>query len=230
MDTRADFDPVDGVIVDFHGTLVDAHEPADWVAAARRLLTERGVPWPYRDAADVERLALHLHEIWEHAATVDPTSDRDLDMDRHREVFGQAVGLFPDAGPELIDALYLAMPEQWVPFDDAVPTLRALKARGVRVVLLSNIGIDIRERLAVTGLADVLDDVVLSYEVGLVKPDPGIFAHALERLGRPAEQTLMVGDSASADVGGTALGIRTLILPRRPGPVRGLGAVLRLVS
>ena len=230
MDTGADPDAVTGVIFDFHGTLVDAHDPAEWVAAGQRLLVERGIRGPHRDADQVQRLAQHLDEIWVHAATVDPTSARDLSLERHREVFAQAAALFPGAHPDLIDALYAAMPGQWVPYDDAVPVLRALKDRGVRVVLLSNIGIDVRDHLRATGLADVLDDVVLSYEVGLVKPDPGIFARALDRLGRPAAQTLMVGDSASADVGGTALGIRTLILPRRPGRVRGLGAVLRLVG
>jgi HAD superfamily hydrolase (TIGR01509 family) len=230
MDTPADPDAITGVIFDFHGTLVDAHEPTDWVVAAQRFLADRGIHEPHREAAEVQRLARHLHEVWDHAALVDPTSTRDLSLERHREVFGRAVGLYPNADPDLIDALYAVMPAQWVPFDDAVPVLRALKARGVRVVLLSNIGIDVRDHLRATGLADVLDDVVLSYEVGLVKPDPGIFVHALDRLARPAAQTLMVGDSAHADVGGTALGIRTLILPRRAGRVRGLDAVLRLVG
>jgi len=39
----------------------------------------------------------------------------------------------------------------------------------------------------------------------------------------------MVGDSGRDDSGGTALGIRTLILPRTSGPVHGLGAVVSLV-
>lgn len=230
MGTPADPDAVTGVIFDFHGTLVDAHEPSQWIADAQRLLADRGVRVTPLGEARLERLARHLHHIWDHATTVDPTSARDLSLQRHREVFARAAALSPDVDPDLIDALYAVMAQQWVPFDDAVPVLRALTARGVRVVLLSNIGVDVRGQLQATGLADVLDDIVLSYEVGLVKPDPGIFAHALQRLGRPAEQTLMVGDSAHADVGGTALGIRTLILPRRPGRVRGLDAVLRLAG
>jgi HAD superfamily hydrolase (TIGR01509 family) len=232
MPTPSGPDAITGVVFDFHGTLVDVQEPADWIAAARRLLADRGRPWPYADTAELRRLAAHLHDVWDHATTLDPTSARDLSRERHREVFTQAVGLFPGTQPgtDLIDALYVAMPRLWLPFDDTLPTLRALKARGLRIVLLSNIGVDIRDQLASTGLADLLDDVVLSYEVGLVKPDPGIFAHALERLGRPAGQTLMVGDSPHADVGGAPLGIRTLILPRAPGRIRGLDAVLRLVG
>ena len=228
MDAASGPDAVTGVIFDFHGTLVDAHDPAAWVDAARRFLAERGLPVP--DAAHDAGLAQHLHEIWTHADTVDPASTRDLSRERHREVFAQAVELHLGSDSGMVEALYAVMPQQWVPFTDAVPVLNALRERGVRLVLLSNIGVDIRPQLATTGLAELLDDVVLSYEVGMVKPDPGIFRSALERLGRPAAQTLMVGDSASADIGGAALGIRTLILPRTARRVRGLDAVLRLVG
>jgi FMN phosphatase YigB (HAD superfamily) len=114
--------------------------------------------------------------------------------------------------------------------DDTLPVLRELKSRGVKIVVLSNIGMDIRGCLDRAGLSDLLNGVVLSYEVGLVKPDPAIYAHALELLDVPGSQTLMVGDSPQDDVGGVILKIRTLILPRTEGPVHGLGAVLRLVG
>src|SRR5215213_7789972 len=117
MDTRADPDAITGVIFDFHGTLVDEHEPSEWVVAAQRLLADRGVRGPHHSDVEVQHLARHLHEIWQHAATFDPTSTRDLSRERHREVFAQAVGLHPGADPDLVDALYAVMPEQWVPFD-----------------------------------------------------------------------------------------------------------------
>lgn len=230
LDPGREPDAVTGVIFDFHGTLVDEHDPADWVRAAQRLLAGRGVDAVQPDATATEQLAAHLGHVWEHAAVVDPTSTRDLSPQAHREVFGAAVALLGPVDPDLVDALYTVMPDQWVPFDDAIRVLRALQTRGVRVVLLSNIGVDVRPRLRATGLAELLDDVVLSYEVGLVKPDPKIFAQALERLGLPAGRALMVGDSPHADVGGVPLGVRTLILPRRPGRVRGLDAVLRLAG
>jgi beta-phosphoglucomutase-like phosphatase (HAD superfamily) len=71
---------------------------------------------------------------------------------------------------------------------------------------------------------------VLSFEVGLVKPDPAIYARALELLGVPGRHALMVGDSPRDDVGGVPLNIRTLILPRTPGPVHGLGMVLQMTG
>ena len=122
------------------------------------------------------------------------------------------------------------LPDQWVPFDDTLPVLRELKARGVRTVVLSNIGLDIRPLLDRTGVSALIDGVVLSFEVGRVKPDPAIYAGALEVLGVPGVRTLMVGDSPRDDVGGVPLGIRTVILPRTDGPVHGLGMVLRMVG
>ena len=94
--------------------------------------------------------------------------------------------------------------------------------------MLSNIGRDVRPRLRSSGVADLLDLVVLSYEAGVVKPDPRIFALTLDRLGVAADRALMVGDDAHDDTGGTDLGLRTLVLPRTTGPIRGLAGALQL--
>jgi HAD superfamily hydrolase (TIGR01509 family) len=222
--------PIKGVIFDFHATLVDARDPGDWIRAAQVRLGRPGPLPSSPEPADVDDLSAFMHRIWEHASVIDPASERDLSQAHHRDVFSRTVGQRSDVDPELIDALYAVMADQWVAFDDTLPVLRELKARGLRVALLSNIGLDIRPHLEQIGVADLVDRVVLSYEVGVVKPAPGIFQHALDMLGLAAGETLMVGDSWHADAGAAALGIRTLILPRTLGPVHGLDAVLRLVG
>jgi FMN phosphatase YigB (HAD superfamily) len=80
------------------------------------------------------------------------------------------------------------------------------------------------------GVTPWYDEIVLSYEVGFVKPDPRIFEAVLAALGLPAREVLMVGDNAHDDGGGAHLGMRTLILPRTGGRVHGLAAVPALVS
>jgi HAD superfamily hydrolase (TIGR01509 family) len=222
--------PINGVIFDFHSTLVDGGDLDRWIHDAFRHLADAGRATPRLSDTALRGLREHLHHIWQHAHTIDPDSGRDLSPDRHRDVFTRTVALLPGIEPDLIDALYAVMRDQWVAFDDTLPVLRELRARGIRIVVLSNIGIDIRDCLDRAGVSDLLDGVVLSYEVGLVKPDPAIFRHALKLLDLPGEETLMVGDSAKDDVGGAALGIRTLILPRTHGPVHGLTTVLRLVG
>jgi HAD superfamily hydrolase (TIGR01509 family) len=222
--------PIKGVIFDFHGTLVAPRDADLWIDGALRRTAQAGGPVPALSAAERSGLHDYLDRIWEHAHAIDPDSSRDLSHARHVEVFSRTVARCPGVGPELITALYDVMTEQWPAFDDAGPVLRRLRERGVRVVLLSNIGTDVRPNLEGNGISELFDDIVLSYEVGLVKPNPAIFQLALDRLAVPADQALMVGDNARDDAGGAVLGIRTLILPRTTGPVHGLGSVLRLID
>ncbi|GLY04743.1 MULTISPECIES: HAD-IA family hydrolase [Actinoplanes] len=222
--------PIRGVIFDFHATLVGGGDSGRWIDAAVRHLVDGGGAKPDLGADQLAGLREHLDRIWQHAHGIDPASERDLSHDRHRDVFTRAVALFPGITPDLITSLYAVMPDQWLPFDDVLPVLRELRSRGIRVVVLSNIGLDIRPLLDRAGVSGLVDGVVLSFEVGLVKPDPAIFGRALELLGVPGDQTLMVGDSPRDDVGGVPLRIRTLILPPTGGPVHGLSAVLQMVG
>ena len=129
----------------------------------------------------------------------------------------------------IANALYDVMLDTWHAYDDTVPTLQALKAAGIRICLLSNAGVPIRNVLDREGVSSLVDAVVLSYEVGYVKPDHRIFRAALSALDLNAENVLMVGDNANDDGGGASLGLRTLILPRTNGRVHGLDTVVRLV-
>jgi HAD superfamily hydrolase (TIGR01509 family) len=230
--------PIRGVIFDLHATLVHAGEPAGWMAAALALLemdpTLGGRFDPAQSPADalpeVADLAPWAERIWEHAREVDPNSDRDLSPALHREVYDrmiERIGIIP---PALGDALYRTMLDQWVAYLEAPAVLATLRARGVATAILSNIGVDPRPVLARTGLAGLYDAEVFSFEVGVVKPDPAIFAIAAERLGLPAHELLMVGDTVDDDGAAAHLGMRTLILPRTQGTTHGLEQVLRLVG
>jgi FMN phosphatase YigB (HAD superfamily) len=53
-------------------------------------------------------------------------------------------------------------------------------------------------------LAEYLDLLIVSEEVGVAKPEPAIFRVALERLGVQPNQTLFVGDSPEFDMRGAA--------------------------
>ena len=127
-------------------------------------------------------------------------------------------------------ALYEAILDTWHAYDDAIPTLAALKQLGVQVAFLSNAALPLHEVLDREGLASYADAVVLSCEIGAVKPQLASFNAALQQLGTSAADSLMVGDSGHDDVGGTALGMRTLVLPRTRGRVHGLAVVVGLVQ
>jgi HAD superfamily hydrolase (TIGR01509 family) len=213
-------EPIRAVLLDFHATLVDQGDAEEWLAAGT---ARSGVQL---GEAECAAITVRLDDIWMHAREIDPHSGRDHSAEAHAVVFHEVMRDHVDDG--LRQALYDVMLDMWWAYDDSAPLLEALRVRGVRTAVLSNVGVDIRPVMRRQGL--VTDAVILSCEVGAVKPQPEIFAAALEALGVPAEQALMVGDSWKDDAGAAALGIRTLILPRTRGRIHGLGAVLRLVD
>jgi putative hydrolase of the HAD superfamily len=86
---------------------------------------------------------------------------------------------------------------------DVAAFLRRLRTR-YAVGLLSNYpdGVAIRASLANVGLSACFDSVVVSGDIGLVKPHPDVFSASMKELGVKPEQTLFVGDNWLADVQG----------------------------
>jgi HAD superfamily hydrolase (TIGR01509 family) len=225
------------VLFDLHATLVhDGGDPAAWLAAAVRLMAAESAASGQPStalAADLPALAdlaPWATRIWDVAREIDPGSERDLSPQRHREVYDAMIDRIGVIPAPLADALYRTMLDQWVAYAESTAVLDALRARGLRVGVLSNVGIDPRPVLARTGLAGRYDAEVFSFEVGVVKPDPEIFRLAADRIGLAPHELLMVGDSVEDDGGAARLGMRTLILPRTSGPTHGLEQVLRLVG
>lgn len=227
---------LDAVLFDFHGTLATTIDPICWVKAAAtscgialdhgratvladRIATAGGLPGVAKPA----RIPPHLAEAW---------ADRDLYERAHSDAYiGLAATVCGDF-PGLAEAIYehVLSPEGWQPYPDAIPTLNALYAAGVKLAVVSNIGFDIRPLLEAWDLARHLDAVVLSYEHGCVKPDPKIFLRACAQLGVHPERALMVGDTP-ADAGAISAGCSALILPSAPaGRANGLHRAYHLAK
>jgi len=88
---------------------------------------------------------------------------------------------------------------------DVLDLLDALRERGLRVGLVSNLFDPpalMRDLFAEIGLLERLDAVALSAEVGKRKPHPAIFEAALEQAGVEPSEAVMVGDRLREDVGG----------------------------
>ena len=76
-----------------------------------------------------------------------------------------------------------------------------------------------REKFEASGLADRFDAVVVSGELRSAKPDPAVYAHALQALGAEPGDAVMVGDSLRNDVDGpVAAGLRAIWLNRTGEP------------
>jgi HAD superfamily hydrolase (TIGR01509 family) len=137
--------------------------------------------------------------------------DWDLDPVAHRHAFVSTLSHDGAMPIDFVEALYETMPNQWMLNDGAADFLARASDAGMRLAIVSNIALDIRPALESWGIASALDAVILSYEVGFVKPDPRIFQLAADSLGTDPADCLMIGDSAHDDVGGATLGIQCLI-------------------
>ena len=102
----------------------------------------------------------------------------------------------------------------WSQVMPGVPeALRALRAAGLRLVVVSNSDGTVEEGLTHAGLREHLDAVVDSSVVGAEKPDPAIFRHALDLVEAPAGRTLHVGDLYAVDVlGARGAGLHAVLL------------------
>jgi putative hydrolase of the HAD superfamily len=123
---------------------------------------------------------------------------------------------------ELLRGLLTSL--RFVAFDDARDALLAVRARGVSIVAVSNWDVSVLEVLEQTGLAPLLDGAVSSASIGVGKPSPVVFEHALSLAGARAADALHVGDSPSEDVAGAlAAGIEPLLIDRAGDGARVAG-------
>jgi phosphoserine phosphatase len=123
-----------------------------------------------------------------------------------------AVGGDPALAGELADAFRILRRKRQLVDPDADAMLADLSRDHALAIVTNGAPSVQREKLAGTTLARHFGAIVISVEVGVPKPDPRIFELALERLGVPAENATMVGDSRPRDVGGArAVGMRTIL-------------------
>ncbi len=139
-----------------------------------------------------------------------------------------------------------AQRELFVFRDDAMDVLAKIRARGLRVGVLSDCTTELSEAWPQLPVASLVDARVLSCEVGRRKPDPELFAMIASQLGVAAAQCLYVGDGGGRELtGASASGMRAVMLraddwwtsvahtreDNWPGPaVPSLSAVLSLLE
>ena len=118
----------------------------------------------------------------------------------------------------LRDALYAEFTElaNYAVFDDVPATMAALNAAGYRLAIVSNYEAWLEDLLVEVGLDGSFPVRVISGLEGIEKPDPRIYALALERLDLAPDQAVFVGDNPEFDVDPSAsMGMATVLIDRR---------------
>ena len=124
---------------------------------------------------------------------------------------------------ELGEAYWDAYVAEMALFDGVEETLAALRDAGVAVAIVSNLTTRIQlEKIRHLGIEVYLDYLLTSEETGREKPSSVMFTLPLARLDLTPSETLMVGDSPSADVeGGNAIGLTTALFNEDPSGLTG---------
>jgi HAD superfamily hydrolase (TIGR01509 family) len=215
------------VLFDYSGTLFRLEEDDSWFTGIQ--VDERAV-----DGHVQAELMRRLTQPTGKSVDMDDEQyrnwvNRDLEPHLHREAY---LHVLRESGlPEHhAEALYdrVVDPASWTAYPDTATVLASLKRQGLRIAVVSNIAFDVRPAFATLGVFDDVDEYVLSYEVGAIKPNPEIFETALERLGVAAEDALMVGDSEEADGGARAVGCAFALVDPLPTDGRPDGLIKAL--
>ncbi|PKQ28502.1 MAG: hypothetical protein CVT63_02570 [Candidatus Anoxymicrobium japonicum] len=127
----------------------------------------------------------------------------EIGVDGHRQLVGRAIYDYFGDG------------DRWRPYPDVVPVFERLKAKGLRLALISNWDSRLAKLCFDMGLDRYLDAVLSSASIGLVKPNPRIYQAACERLDVEPGRAVHVGDQYYADVlGARSVGIHPVLIDR----------------
>ena len=175
-------------------------------------LARHGVRVPASTLASAEP---HAKKRLDTRKTVQATNDRQRGWTYFNLVFEEAGIPLDDAAAAALRELdaYHQRANLWESTpDDVRPALVSLRARGLRLVVVSNSNGRLHQLFERIGLLDAFDYVFDSHHEGVEKPDPRYFEIALERSGSRAADTVHVGDLYHIDVGGArAAGITPVL-------------------
>lgn len=110
-----------------------------------------------------------------------------------------------------------------VPFPDTETLLQCLRQRGYRLGLITNgPGFRQRKKLELLGLSRSFDEILISGEFGVQKPDPSIFLEMARRMKLAPPSMAFVGDSLETDIAGAnSVGMVSVWVQTSPWRIAG---------
>lgn len=152
----------------------------------------------------IETYTRNNHKLWAQYHVGAITKDY-LREARFRTTFLE-LGVHPDIIPAGFEDEYVKRcPTKTNLFPDAHEVLTYLKSKYILHLISNGFKESTEIKIAGSNISDYFDQIIISENVGVNKPDPAIFQHALDVSGAKKEESLMIGDSIEADVRG-ALG------------------------
>lgn len=212
--------PIRAVLFDATGTLIELREPVGESYA--RFAERHGVSLPARRIRDGfgEVVAQRGPRVFAGASRDDvPELERSWWQEIVRDTFRVAdpTVAFEDF-ESFFDELFhwYASAEAWQLRERAGETLHRLRRQGFPLGIVSDFDYRLTEVLESLGITALFETIVLAGAHGVAKPDPRLFAAALEALGLSASEVAYVGDDPRRDLEGaraaglSAIDVRSL--------------------
>jgi putative hydrolase of the HAD superfamily len=206
---------IQGIFFDLYGTLLVYGNMtmawSDWLSTFYHLLKKQGL------SISEETFSQACDGFF---STKAPTGNEDhlTVLERRIQRLCQRLNLqLPNEGlRHIADAIADAWQTHISIDPETMPVLTALKQKKKMVGLVSNFDHPphVRRILSHNGLENTFDTTIISSEVGVKKPDPGIFALALQQTGISAADAVYVGDTEADVTGALAAGIRPIFIAR----------------
>lgn len=126
-----------------------------------------------------------------------------------REYWMRVAGdLGVEFSPTVVQQLWVADFRGWISVEPGtLEVLEDLRAGGTRLALLSNAGFDFGDPFRYSPMGAYFERVFTSAELGLVKPDPGIYRVVARELGIPPERMVFIDNKQDNVDGATGIGI-----------------------
>ena len=206
---------IQGIFFDLYGTLLIYGNMkkawSDWLSAFYHLLKEQGLK------ISEESFSQECDGFFSSTA---PTGNKDNLTVLERRIQRLCQRLNHQLPKEELCRIADTVADAWgthISIDpEALPVLTALKQHKKIVGLVSNFDHPphVRHILSHNGLGNIFDTTIISSEVGVKKPDPAIFALALQHTGISAADAVYVGDTEVDVTGAIAAGIHPIFIAR----------------
>ena len=135
----------------------------------------------------------------------------ELRSQRFSKTFMQ-LGVAPDLVPHQFEADYVRIsPTKTNLFEGSEKVLAYLKKKYALHIISNGFKETTLTKMSLSGLNPYFQNVIISEDVGVNKPDKAVFEYALNKAGAIKEESIMVGDSIEADVrGAQAFGMKAI--------------------
>ena len=97
-----------------------------------------------------------------------------------------------------------------------------------KIGLLSNYSTDLRPKIEQEwALGSVFDEIIISCEVGMIKPDPAVFNLMLDRLGVKADESVFIDDRIKNIDSAKKMGFHTIFFTSKEQALEELALILQ---